>query len=133
MEQLANVVNIFKCVKFDRERPISVLLMVGPPGSGKRASSQLLAKKLFGNKNYFIDYDMSGFKDAFAITELKGAPPGYVGYAKSGGLIKAVRTNPLSVVYFRGIDKAHESIREYLVDCCRTGRMLFSLKSIFSS
>ena len=126
MEQLANVVNIFKCVKFDRERPISVLLMVGPPGSGKRASSQLLAKKLFGNKNYFIDYDMSGFKDAFAITELKGAPPGYVGYAKSGGLIKAVRTNPLSVVYFRGIDKAHESIREYLVDCCRTGRMLDS-------
>jgi ATP-dependent Clp protease ATP-binding subunit ClpC len=123
LTQLSNVVNIFKSTKYDRVRPISVLLMVGPPGSGKRTSAQLIAKRLFGSKNYFIDYDMSGFKDAFAITELKGAPPGYVGYAKSGGLIKAVRNNPLSVVFFRGINNAHETIRKYLVDGCRTGKM----------
>jgi ATP-dependent Clp protease ATP-binding subunit ClpC len=123
LEKLANVVNIFKCANLDRERPISVLLMVGPPGSGKKSSASLLAKKLFGNKNFFIDYDMSGFKDGFSLTELKGSPPGYVGYAKSGGLVKAVKNNPLSVVYFRGIDHCHETIRQYLVDACRSGKM----------
>lgn len=126
MDKLANVVNIFKSVRSDRERPISVLLMAGPTGTGKKASAQLLAKQLFGSKNYFIDYDMSGFKDAFTITELKGAPPGYVGYAKSGGLIKSIRNKPLSIVFFRGIDNAHESIRQYLVDCCRNGKMIDS-------
>jgi ATP-dependent Clp protease ATP-binding subunit ClpC len=126
MESIANVVNIFKHAKCDRERPISILLTVGPSGCGKKTSAQLLAKYLFGNKNYFIDYDMSSFKDAFALTELKGAPPGYVGYAKSGGLIKAVRTNPLSVLYFRGINNSHEAIRKYIIDCCRSGRMVDS-------
>ena len=126
LEKLANVVNVFKSTKYDRERPISILMMVGSAGSGKKSSCKLLAKKLFGSKNYFIDYDMSSFKDGFAITELKGAPPGYVGYGKSGGLIKAVRNNPLSVIYFRGINKAHETIRQYLVDCCRNGKMLDS-------
>jgi ATP-dependent Clp protease ATP-binding subunit ClpC len=126
LDKLANVVNIFKTIRNDRERPISVLLMVGPPGSGKKTSSRLLAEKLFGNKNYFIDYDMSAFKDSFTITELKGAPPGYVGYAKSGGLVKSVRNKPLSVIFFRGINNAHETIQQYLVDCCRSGKMIDS-------
>jgi ATP-dependent Clp protease ATP-binding subunit ClpC len=126
LEKLANVVNIFKSVNFERERPISVLLMIGPPGSGKRSSASILAKKLFGNKNYFIDYDMSGLRDGFAITELKGSPPGYVGYGKSGGLIKSIRNNPLSVVFFKGIDKAHTDIQQYLLSSCRSGKMVDS-------
>jgi ATP-dependent Clp protease ATP-binding subunit ClpC len=123
IDKLSNIVNIFKNVKYDRERPISILLYIGPSGCGKKTSAQLLSQYLFGSKNYFIDYDMSGFKQEFSLTELKGAPPGYVGYAKSGGLIKAVRTNPLSVVYFRGINHAHDTIKSYIVDCCRTGKM----------
>jgi len=126
LEKLANVVNIFKSVNFDRERPISVLLMIGPPGSGKKSSSCILAKKLFGNKNYFINYDMTGFESSHQISELKGAPPGYVGYGKSGSLIKSIRNNPLSVVYFKGIDKAHETIKQYLISACRSGKMVDS-------
>lgn len=126
MDKLANVVNIFKSARYDRERPISVLLMVGPEGCGKKASSKLLAKKLFGSKNYFIDYDMTGFDSSHQISELKGAPPGYVGYGKSGSLIKSIRNNPLSIVYFKGIEKAHETIKQYLVSACRTGKMMDS-------
>lgn len=126
VDTLSNIVNIFKHVTYDRERPVSIILMVGPAGVGKKLTSQILAKNLFGSNNCFIDYDMSSFKDAFTITELKGAPPGYVGYAKSGSLIKAIRTNPLSVIYLRGIDKAHETIRQYLIDGCRSGKLVDS-------
>ena len=126
IEKLSNIVNIFKHVTYDRARPVSIILLVGPAGVGKKSTARILAKNLFGSSNCFIDYDMSSFKDSFTITELKGAPPGYVGYAKSGSLIKAIRTNPLSVVYLRGIDKAHETIRQYLIDGCRSGKLVDS-------
>lgn len=132
VETLANIVNIFKHVKYDRTRPVSVVLTVGPPGVGKKTACKLLAKNLFGKTTSFIDYDMSAFKDGFAITELKGSPPGYVGYSKSGGLIKALRNNPQSVAYFRGINKAHETIRQYIIDGCRVGKLVDSAERVAS-
>ena len=126
VDTISNIVNIFKHIQSDRERPVSIILMVGPPGVGKKSTAQMLSKNLFGHKTCFIDYDMSSFREAFQLTELKGAPPGYIGYAKSGSLIKAIKTNPLSVVYLRGIDKAHESIRQFLIDGCRSGKIIDS-------
>ena len=126
IDTLSNVVNIFKHVTYDRERPVSIILLVGPTGVGKKTVSRLLAKNLFGSNNCFIDYDMSSYGESFRISELKGSPPGYVGYGKSGGLIKSIKTNPLSVVYFRGIDKSHETIRQYLIDGCRNGKFIDS-------
>lgn len=123
IKSVANVVNIFKHIRNERTRPVSMLLMVGPAGTGKKSVAQSLAKQLFGKKDYFIDYDMSSFKSEFTISELKGSPPGYVGYGKSGRLIKSIRNNPQSVVYFRGIDKAHSTIKQYLLDGCRSGKL----------
>lgn len=121
IKTISNVVNIFKHVKADRDRPVSVLTIVGPEGVGKTSACKLLAKNLYGRDDYFIEYDMSGMTSEFMITELKGAPPGYVGYKNSGKLVKEIRNCPQSVVYLRGINKAHECIRQYIVDACRRG------------
>ena len=126
IRSLANIVNIFKHVKYDRERPISTVLVVGPSGTGKKSAAKLLAKSLYGKDSAYIEYDMSGMTSEFMITELKGAPPGYVGYGKSGGLIKAIRNNPQSIVYFRGINKANESIIQYIIDASRHGKIFDS-------
>lgn len=123
LKTLANITNIFKHIKSGRNRPISVLLLVGPAGVGKRSAAKLLAKYLFGSSNRYIEFDMSGMTSEFMITELKGAPPGYVGYGKSGGLIKSIRNNSQSVVFFRGTDKADATIKQYLIECARHGRI----------
>ena len=123
IDSLANTVNIFKHVKYDRERPVAVLLVAGPSGVGKKLSVKLLAKYLYGKDSAYIEYDMSGMTSEFMITELKGAPPGYIGYGKSGGLIKAIRNNPQSIVYFRGINKADDSIIQYILDASRHGKI----------
>jgi len=123
VRSLANVVNIFKHVKYDRERPVSTILIAGPSGTGKKSAAKLLARSLYGKASAYIEYDMSGMTSEFMITELKGAPPGYVGYGKSGGLIKAIRNNPQSIVYFRGINKADESIIQYVIDASRHGKI----------
>lgn len=126
IRKTANVVNIFKSVGHDRVRPISVLLMIGPAGVGKKTVGKLLAKNLFGKEDCFIDYDMSAFGESFRISELKGSPPGYIGYGKSGGLIKKIRNMPQSVIYFRGINKAHQTIQDYILNSCRNGKLIDS-------
>jgi ATP-dependent Clp protease ATP-binding subunit ClpC len=123
IKTVANMVNLFKHANYDRERPISVLLFVGGAGVGKKTLAKGLATSLYGSDTHFINFDLSGLKEGFMLTELKGSPPGYIGYGKSGGLIKDVKNNPQSVVFFRGIDKAHESIIQYILDACRQGHM----------
>lgn len=123
VKSLSNVVNIFKHVKTDRNRPVSIVLVVGPEGCGKSTACKLLGKQLYGKEEHFIDYDMSGLTSEFQLTELKGAPPGYVGYGKSGKLVKQVRNSPQSIIYFRNINKSHPVIKQYVIDSCRTGML----------
>lgn len=126
IDTISNIVNIFKYIKNDRKRPISILLCIGKSGVGKKYSFEELSKILFGSKSSFISYDMSGFDQAHQLSELRGAPPGYVGYGKSGSLIKQIRNNQLSVVYFRGINQAHPTISKYIIDGCRSGKLIDS-------
>ena len=126
LESLANMVNLFKHTSYDRNRPICNLLLVGPPGVGKKQSVKQLTKLLYGSESHFIEMDLSGLTSEFMITELKGAPPGYVGYGRSGGLIKAIRNNQQCVVFFRGANKTHPTILQYLIDSSRKGFLLDS-------
>lgn len=130
ISQIANVSNIIKHISYKYTKPISILLLVGPSGTGKKTACRNLANLIFGNNNHFIDYDMSGMQSEFMITELKGAPPGYVGYGKSGGLVKKIKNNPQSLLYFRNIHKAHSTIIQYLVDCVNNGYMTDSAERI---
>lgn len=126
LEELANVVNIMKHINFDQDKPMSTMLLVGNSGSGKHTAVKKLTELIFGSTNNLIDYDMGSFTSEFMITELKGAPPGYVGYAKSGKLIKEIRNKPQSIVYFRNINKCHPTVLDYLLTSIRKGSMVDS-------
>jgi type VI secretion system protein VasG len=44
------------------------------------------------------------------VSQLKGSPPGYVGYGQGGILTEAVRKRPYSVVLLDEVEKAHRDV-----------------------
>ena len=53
---------------------------------------------------------MSEFMEKHTVSQLKGSPPGYVGYGEGGVLTEAVRQHPYSVVLLDEVEKAHPDV-----------------------
>src|SRR5207245_11702257 len=67
--------------------------------------------------------DMSEFMESHQVSRLLGSPPGYIGYENAGQLTEAVRRRPYSIVLFDGIEKAHQSIFDLLLQILEDGRL----------
>jgi type VI secretion system protein VasG len=50
---------------------------------------------------------MSEYQESHTVSQLKGSPPGYVGYGEGGILTEAVRQKPYSLVLLDEVEKAH--------------------------
>ena len=90
--------------------PLGVFLLVGPSGVGKTESALALADDLFGGEKSLITINMSEYQEAHTVSQLKGSPPGYVGYGQGGILTEAVRKRPYSVVLLDEDEKAHRDV-----------------------
>jgi type VI secretion system protein VasG len=96
----------------DPGKPVGVFLLVGPSGIGKTETAVTLADLLYGGDRNIIVVNMSEYQEAYTVSGLKGAPPGYVGYGKGGVLTEAVRQNPYSLVLLDEVEKAHPDVME---------------------
>ncbi|ABS46707.1 MULTISPECIES: type VI secretion system ATPase TssH [Yersinia pseudotuberculosis complex] len=90
--------------------PLGVFLLVGPSGIGKTETALALADSLFGGEKSLITINMSEYQEAHTVSQLKGSPPGYVGYGQGGVLTEAVRKRPYSVVLLDEVEKAHRDV-----------------------
>ncbi|MFS7223667.1 type VI secretion system ATPase TssH [Rahnella inusitata] len=90
--------------------PLGVFLLVGPSGVGKTETALSLADTLFGGEKSLITINMSEYQEAHTVSQLKGSPPGYVGYGQGGILTEAVRKRPYSVVLLDEVEKAHRDV-----------------------
>jgi type VI secretion system protein VasG len=93
-------------------KPIGVFMLAGPSGVGKTETALTLAEALYGGEQNLITINMSEFQEAHTVSNLKGAPPGYVGYGEGGVLTEAVRRKPYSVVLLDEVEKAHPDVHE---------------------
>jgi len=93
-------------------KPIGVFMLCGPSGVGKTETALALAETLYGGETNIITINMSEFQESHAVSTLKGAPPGYVGYNEGGRLTEAVRRRPYSVVLLDEVEKAHPDVHE---------------------
>lgn len=90
--------------------PQGVFLLVGPSGTGKTETALTLADVLYGGEKSLITINLSEYQEPHTVSQLKGSPPGYVGYGQGGILTEAVRKRPYSVVLFDEVEKAHRDV-----------------------
>ena len=66
----------------DPRRPVGVFLLVGTSGVGKTETALALADALYGGERNLVTINMSEYQEAHTVSQLKGSPPGYVGYGE---------------------------------------------------
>lgn len=90
--------------------PQGVFLLVGPSGVGKTETALALADVMYGGEKSLITINLSEYREPHTVSQLKGSPPGYVGYGQGGILTEAVRKRPYSVVLLDEVEKAHRDV-----------------------
>ncbi|SAK66165.1 protease associated ATPase ClpB [Caballeronia temeraria] len=103
--------------------PLGVFLLTGPSGVGKTETALALADVLFGGQAALTTINMSEYQEAHTVSQLKGSPPGYVGYGRGGVLTEAVRQRPYSVVLLDEVEKAHRDVLDMFYQVFDRGSM----------
>ena len=87
------------------EASLGVFLLVGPSGVGKTETARTLADLMFGGERALVTINLSEYQEAHTVSQLKGSPPGYVGYGQGGVLTEAVRQRPYSVILLDEVER----------------------------
>ncbi|CAG4892652.1 type VI secretion system ATPase TssH [Paraburkholderia saeva] len=103
--------------------PLGVFLLSGPSGVGKTETALALADLLFGGEAALTTINMSEYQESHTVSQLKGSPPGYVGYGRGGILTEAVRQRPYSVVLLDEVEKAHRDVLDIFYQVFDRGAM----------
>ena len=107
----------------DPKRPIASFIFLGTTGVGKTELAKALAEYLFNDEQMMTRIDMSEYQEKHTVSQLVGAPPGYVGYDEGGQLTEAVRRKPYQVLLFDEIEKAHPDVFNILLQVLDDGRL----------
>jgi ATP-dependent Clp protease ATP-binding subunit ClpC len=105
------------------KKPIGSFLLVGPTGVGKTETARILAEQVFGDREALIKVDMSEYMERHTVSNLIGAPAGYVGFEQGGSLTEQVGRRPYSVVLFDEVEKAHPDVFNILLQILEDGTL----------
>ena len=103
--------------------PLGVFLLAGPSGVGKTETALALADLLFGGEAALTTINMSEYQESHTVSQLKGSPPGYIGFGRGGILTEAVRQRPYSVVLLDEVEKAHRDVLDMFYQVFDRGMM----------
>jgi len=103
-------------------RPIGVVLLLGPTGTGKTRTVEALAEILHGSSKNVLKIDCGEFQMEHEVAKLIGAPPGYLGHRETQPLFTQARINAvaseqsdISLLLFDEIEKAAPSLTRLML------------------
>jgi ATP-dependent Clp protease ATP-binding subunit ClpA len=103
-------------------RPVGVFMLLGPTGTGKTRTVEVLAEVLHGSAKKMLKVDCGEFQMEHEVAKLVGAPPGYLGHRETQPLLTQQKINSvssessdLSIVLFDEIEKAAGSMSRILL------------------
>ncbi|SFC95846.1 type VI secretion system ATPase TssH [Pseudoalteromonas denitrificans] len=123
INKIAQSLRVAKAGVSTNEGPLGVFLLAGPSGVGKTQTARELAKALFGGDKFLTTINMSEYQESHTVSQLKGSPPGYVGFGEGGVLTEAVRQRPYSVVLLDEVEKAHPDVMNVFYQVFERGFM----------
>lgn len=103
-------------------RPIGVVLLLGPTGTGKTRTVEALAEVLHGSSKSLLKVDCGEFQMEHEVAKLIGAPPRYLGHRETQPMLTQAKVNgvaseksDVSLVLFDEIEKAAPSMTRLLL------------------
>lgn len=122
LDAFADTLVTLKARLNDPNRPLAVLLLLGPTGVGKTQAARALANFLFGGSDRLLRFDMNEYVDVGSAMRLTGSPR-----EPEGLLTGAVRRQPFGVVLFDEIEKAAPEVFDLLLGVLDEGRLTDAL------
>ncbi len=119
----------------DLERPIYIIKCIGKSRTGKTLTAETLAELLHGDKKALVRINCGAYKEKHRISQLLGAPPGYVGFkddsekGKPGQIDRSAKLSRDNLIASRRGSKVPVTI--VLVDECE--KMTEELEDVFLS
>jgi ATP-dependent Clp protease ATP-binding subunit ClpA len=103
-------------------RPAGVFLLLGPTGTGKTRTVEVLADVLHGSERHMLRVDCGEFQMEHEVAKLVGAPPGYLGHRETPPMLTQQKLSSvasescgLSLILFDEIEKAAPSMTRLLL------------------
>jgi CheY-like chemotaxis protein len=122
IEYIVPYVQMHKAGLGPPDRPAGVFLLLGPTGTGKTRTVEVLAEVLHGSAKSLLKIDCGEFQSDHEVARLIGAPPGYIGHRETKPFLTQDRltdvTSPecdLALVLFDEIEKAAPALTTLLL------------------
>ena len=108
-------------------RPLT-LFAIGPTGVGKTRSAEMLPQALShvsqdSGRVSYLRLDMPEYQERHRVSQLLGAPQGYIGYGQGAQFVDMLAADPQTIVLFDEIEKAHPDVLRTLMNAMDAGRL----------
>ena len=122
LAEIVPYVQMYRAGLAPEGRPAGVFLLLGPTGTGKTRTVEVLAEALHGSEKNLLRVDCGEFQMDHEVAKLIGAPPGYLGHRETQPMLTQQKLTGvvsdacnLSLILFDEIEKAAPSMTRLLL------------------